>query len=558
MRKLHLVLFVLTSYFGLSQNANEALVTFHKNTFPEAKLTVLSPRVTVAFAYSYANFSFIESKNGTIVIDTGWFPGEAKKAFEEYKKINNKPIIAIIYTHLHPDHYGGSTYLASLTKKNIQIIAPKGWQNWLNYQNSTIQPMVIKRGYSQMGILLPLGDKGTVGAAVGISPRINGRAEIKFPNRVIDKETTIEIDGITLQLIPSAGDLKENLMIWLPEDKVLFGGDIIGGTFPYIETARFELERDPKDFIHSITKGLALKPEFVVGGHGRVLKGEEDVLDVLSSNIDLIQFMINQLDRAVVKGWTADQVIDNLQLPKALKNHKDLQAYYHKISWIIRQMHIKRVGFFQNINDLSKKTASYENKKLIQLIGSEQKVLEAIKKAYANEEYAWTASLADKLLSVNPESKEAVTYQNKAFLQIARKTESANERNYLLSHIKKEIPWQGIYANTIVQFLTYSSISKIIKKLEAQVIPENAENLNMNIQFRVDGKVQNTIVRNNILVLTEKESIPDLVITLRKTDLISIVIHKTTWNRLLAAKKITILKGNNHFVSFTQIFETAY
>ena len=53
MRKLHLVLFVLTSYFGLSQNANEALVAFHKNTFPEAKLTVLSPRVTVAFAYSY-------------------------------------------------------------------------------------------------------------------------------------------------------------------------------------------------------------------------------------------------------------------------------------------------------------------------------------------------------------------------------------------------------------------------------------------------------------------------------------------------------------------------
>jgi alkyl sulfatase BDS1-like metallo-beta-lactamase superfamily hydrolase len=558
MKKLQLVLFVLTSYFGFSQNANEALVAFHKNTFPEAKLTILSPKVTVAFAYSYANFSFIESENGTIVIDTGWFPGEAKKAFEEYQKINDKPIIAIIYTHLHPDHYGGSTYLASLTEKNIQIIAPKGWQNWLNYQNSPIQPMVIKRGYSQMGVLLPLGDKGTVGAAVGISPRINGRAEIKFPNTVIDKETTIKIDGITLQLIPSSGDLKENLMIWFPEDKVLFGGDIIGGTFPYIETARFELERDPEDFIHSITKSLALEPAFVVGGHGRILKGREDVLDVLSSNIDLIQFMINQLDRAVVKGWTADQVIDNLKLPKALENHKDLQAHYHKISWIIRQMHVKRVGFFQNINDLSKKTASYENKKLMQLIGGEQKVLEAIQKAYVDEEYAWAASLADKLLSVNPTNEEAITYQNKAFLQIARKTISANERNYLLSHLKKEIPWQKIYANTIKQFLTRSSVSKIIKKLESQVIPENTENLNLNVQFKVDGKIQNTIVRNNILVLTKKESNPDLVITLSKADLIAIVIHKTTWNRLLTAKNITILKGENHFVPFTQIFETAY
>jgi hypothetical protein len=33
MRKLHLVLFVLTSYFGLSQNANKALVAFDKTTW---------------------------------------------------------------------------------------------------------------------------------------------------------------------------------------------------------------------------------------------------------------------------------------------------------------------------------------------------------------------------------------------------------------------------------------------------------------------------------------------------------------------------------------------
>jgi hypothetical protein len=32
MKKLHLVLLVLTNYFGLPQNANKALVAFHKNT----------------------------------------------------------------------------------------------------------------------------------------------------------------------------------------------------------------------------------------------------------------------------------------------------------------------------------------------------------------------------------------------------------------------------------------------------------------------------------------------------------------------------------------------
>ena len=41
------------------------------------------------------------------VIDGGWFPATTAMAIAELRNYTDKPVVAIIYTHLHMDHYGG-------------------------------------------------------------------------------------------------------------------------------------------------------------------------------------------------------------------------------------------------------------------------------------------------------------------------------------------------------------------------------------------------------------------------------------------------------------------
>lgn len=55
-----------------------------------------------------------------VLVDTLNGEQVAKDAYEEIKKITNKPIETIIYTHTHFDHTGGAGVFAS---ENTEIIA---------------------------------------------------------------------------------------------------------------------------------------------------------------------------------------------------------------------------------------------------------------------------------------------------------------------------------------------------------------------------------------------------------------------------------------------------
>ena len=58
-------------------------------------------------------------------------------ALELLREHTDKPIAAVIYTHLHPDHYGGTGDLARAWLE-IPVYGPAGWQQWAaNSQVST-------------------------------------------------------------------------------------------------------------------------------------------------------------------------------------------------------------------------------------------------------------------------------------------------------------------------------------------------------------------------------------------------------------------------------------
>lgn len=60
-----------------------------------------------------SNITFIEGDTGIIVIDPLVTPNAAKASLDLYFKHRpQKPIVAVIYTHSHTDHYGGVKVLS--------------------------------------------------------------------------------------------------------------------------------------------------------------------------------------------------------------------------------------------------------------------------------------------------------------------------------------------------------------------------------------------------------------------------------------------------------------
>jgi glyoxylase-like metal-dependent hydrolase (beta-lactamase superfamily II) len=145
----------------------------------------------------------MESKNGAVVIDAQRQLSEGKKVLNEVQKIN-KPIIAVIITHPHPDHINGAAALLNGSAK-VPIYSTE----------------------STFGIM-----KNDTGGYIALSkqllPRNDYSDQVVLPSRIVNSGENITIDGITYHFedlgLGEAGDMT---LIYLPSQKVLFTGDVV-------------------------------------------------------------------------------------------------------------------------------------------------------------------------------------------------------------------------------------------------------------------------------------------------------------------------------------------
>ena len=152
---------------------------------------------------SVAAMTIIEARRGIIVIDTLASPGEARTALDLYFSHRpRKPLLAVIYTHDHGDHYSGASALlspADATSGKIKVIAPLGFMDALTEEAVVASNLAARRGQFQFGASLPVGERGTVEYGEGqVTTRgPAGAGPIVPPNDIIRRPIeTRTIDGI--------------------------------------------------------------------------------------------------------------------------------------------------------------------------------------------------------------------------------------------------------------------------------------------------------------------------------------------------------------------------
>lgn len=121
--------------------------------------------------FDLANATFIQGKTGWIVIDTLTSAETAKAALELVNaKLGARPVVAVIYTHSHVDHFGGVRGLvaqADVDAGKVQVIAPKGFMEEAVSENVIAGAAMARRASFQFGLVLPKGPEGQVNAGIG-------------------------------------------------------------------------------------------------------------------------------------------------------------------------------------------------------------------------------------------------------------------------------------------------------------------------------------------------------------------------------------------------------
>ncbi len=73
-----------------------------------------------AVGFAFATMIMVITPDGLVIIDTTESMSASKRVMDEFRKISDKPVRTIIYTHFHPDHWYGTKPLFT---PGIHVIA---------------------------------------------------------------------------------------------------------------------------------------------------------------------------------------------------------------------------------------------------------------------------------------------------------------------------------------------------------------------------------------------------------------------------------------------------
>ena len=396
--------------------------------------------------YDMANMTLVEGASGWIVIDTLFTEDVAraglKLAMETLK--SSKPVVAVIYTHSHADHFGGVRGVvdeADVRSGKVKVIAPEGFMDNAIAENVLAGNAMSRRANYMYGISLPVNDKGSVGTGLGMALSIGAPGLI--PPTVIVKKTGEEmtIDGVRIQFqMAQDSEAPSEMMMYLPEKKALCLSEVAVKLMHNVYTIRGAKVRDALVWSKYINETLDLFPdaEVAFASHHWPTWGNANVRQFVANQRDTYRFLHDRALNLANQGETMPELANASFFPKGLAADASSHGYYGTLSHNLRAVYNFYLGYYDaNPATLDPLLPTESAKRYVAAMGGEAAVVALGRKAFADGDYRWVVELVNKAVFANPNNAEARALQADALEQLGYQTESATWRNaYLMGALE--------------------------------------------------------------------------------------------------------------------------
>ena len=256
-----------------------------------------------------SNAGFIIGDDGVLVIDAFFTPAAATALVEEIHRITPEPIRYVVNTHYHVDHTGGDQVLRNA---GAIIIAHRNVRGWIRSNNLNL-----------------------LGA--GLTNELRTQIEtLPLPDLVTDKDITVWLGARKVVVRSVLGHTGGDLVVYVPDAKVLFTGDMLWRKIPpnLIDGSVKEWTATNEDFEHMTdAANIAFVP-----GHGDVAT-LRDVEDFRSYLVDLRR-LVGDGRKAGLKGEALAKDVT----PKLRALHPDWTISDRGASFEIRYMDEELAG----------------------------------------------------------------------------------------------------------------------------------------------------------------------------------------------------------------------
>jgi alkyl sulfatase BDS1-like metallo-beta-lactamase superfamily hydrolase len=479
-----------------------------------AGLFEVSPRLYQVRGLDLANMTIIEGDDGLIIIDPLTMAETAKAALDlYYQNRPHKPVVAVIYSHTHVDHFGGVRGVideADVKAGKVKVFAPAGFMEHVMSENVYAGNAMSRRAQFQFGSLLPRGEKGQVDAGLGKRTPSGGTVTLIPPTDLIDKELeTRTIAGLEVefQLTPGT-EAPAEMNLYLPQLRALCMAENATQMMHNILTPRGAQVRDAKAWAEYLDGSLARygdKSDVLFAQHNWPTWGSERIRTFLADQRDMYAFLNDRTLHLLNQGLTPLEIADSIKkLPGSLDQKWYTRGYYGSLSFNTRAVYQRYMGFYDgnpaNLNPLPPvETAKYT----VEAMGGEAAVLEKMRAAINKGEYRWAAQLGNQLLFANPDNGDARKAQAEALEQMGYQSENATWRNMYLTgamELRNGVPPHA-GTSVSVDMVRAMSPQMFFDFLAVRLDSEKAagHDLTLNWTFEDLNKDFNLTLRNGVL-----------------------------------------------------------
>ncbi len=407
----------------------------------EKHIYELAPDVYLAVGYAASNVGLIVGDDGLTIIDTTESTRAAQNILAEFRKISDKPVRTIIYTHSHRDHISGATVFAD--GHDVEIIAHRSFESDLIGAADKPGPhkALMTRTIRQFGIGLEFGtERINLGLGPGDRPMEGmGQGHIP-PSLLIDADAeTLARSGVEMVFHFAPGECADTMGVYLSATGVLFSGDNFYASFPNLYAIRGTPYRDFEAWADSLTLFAKLAPTVLAPGHSRPLFGAETIATALADYEEAIRFIISKTAEGMNAGLTPDELVGYVTLPDHLRDKPYLQEYYGTVEWAVRAYFAGTMGWFDgDAATLFPLPPKEEAEKFAALVGGVETLARAASDALNADETQWALELASRVLRLDATHSKARETRIKAMRALAVEQENACARNYFLLSARQE------------------------------------------------------------------------------------------------------------------------
>lgn len=392
-----------------------------------------------------ASISFIRSDNGWIAYDvllTRESASQSLKFFQEnVPEGGDLPVVAMIYSHSHADHFGGSAAIKEAFP-DVKVYGSKFITKEIVDENVLAGNAMSRRTAYQYGATLNRHEHGIVDAALakGLS---KGAITYVLPDYELNHKEEIEtlnIDGLEMQFMDASGtEAASEMVTYIPSMNALWTGELTYQGMHNLYTLRGAKVRDGLKWSKKINEMLITwgsKTDVLFASHSAPVWGTEEISDYLKMQRDAYGFTHNQTLRLANDGVVLQDMGDEIYtvMPESIQKTWHTNGYHGTYSHNARAVYNMYLGYFDmnpaNLNPLPVKP---ESEKFVEYMGGSELILEKAEADFEKGEYRFVATVLNKVIQVEPKNIDARKLLADTYEQLGYQSEGAGWRNIYLT-----------------------------------------------------------------------------------------------------------------------------